>query len=323
MLLRLQHWHCLPRAEHSKEQTKAQLCMDPNHLLRASQKSPLRTIYGRSNRSLFAPMSAANNVRAQNDETWQQQQQQHQRQQQQQKRSASESDPSFVDYAQVSPAPHRTLHSRVSATPPFEAGNNVTLEQHYASLNALDARLVAIQERNDRLLGHVSAQQNQIERLQSTLDNKMHSQMSMGAPSASFERVRQLEEPVTLQRNRALNADSVLPMQHAPLALAILTVLLLLIVVVVLVAQWRARLQSAEARKQANENSQRSRNDVERAVVDVLSRSLLSQNTNNSSVDGPTTARGDALSGALLRSLVASQRNLTSSRASNTLMYGP
>lgn len=293
--------------------------MDPNRLLRASQKSPLRSIYQRSARKIFSPGKP-------DRQSWDEQYA-NPGQTQREKHDTAPATAANAEYANY------------YGTERDDSGNAATLAAHNESLFELDKRLQAVQARNELLLGHLHVQQKQIDNLQSQLaatNAQALAQAAQNPASAEPLWMRQnMGGPAyhdfneDARRHPTYNAvrfaDSRNIVHAAPrnsaervslLALAILTTLLLLVVVVVLVLQWRKRSDAVHMPQRKERDAEHSRANVERTVIDILSRSLMSQNRRQNH---------DGASDALLTSLLsASRRQWPTSRASpTTLVHGP
>lgn len=258
--------------------------MNNDELYGLSQFSPLRSIYNRGSRSIYAPrLEKTSNV-------------------------ATVSAPP-VHAAHVAHVAHV---GQPSVPPGNTSSAEEILERHLKALQSIDKRLSALDRRDDQLQTKVQTQEVQLERLQNSM-KLLFEQSKLAQQTASrnaevmlmHQTATQTESPsVARTRNHSATGRSDklaagsqnLQQRHTDnsedywtsnktlivVGLAILT--LLLLIFALMVAKWHAQ-QKEKSRAQKTEQIE---NSVKRAMFDVLSQSQ-SQIGNNS--DNPFAKR--------------------------------
>lgn len=244
--------------------------------MNASQRGALQNIYGQASRNIFAPIER--------------------------ERNAAKTTSPFTSASAENHILQGKQHGQ-NVQNGQTRQQSLSWDHHYRVLSALDSRLEEIQEYNQRLLAHLQMQNNHI----SKLEERVAKKNDFVAKSNSIDDWRLLMQQqhnlFAQQRQSNLNWQRQATNQHlAPSDtlsssttlwfLSAVVLVLLLLIVAVLIMQWRRQTAATQLNNQSNQNQKQ---DIERAVYDVLSRSLLSQN----------------------------QKTANDTNASSTVFYGP
>lgn len=255
--------------------------MNNDDLYGLNQTSPLRSIYDRGSRSIYAPRTDASRLVVQHSPTLHhqtpQQQQQHQSfalQQQQQPHHQQQQ-----QLAQMQP--NGTMYStggQVLQT--FDAAANLPLfEKHLQALRDIDRRLSLLNERDDLLQAKVQNQELQLERLQQSMRQLFEQNRSSMDKNQQRERKGNDWHMTSRSYDTLSSGQERLP-PTAPVpydgvgnnllvAVGVAIVILLVVVVALMLAKYRQQKRDEQDARKAQEIQRH----VKQAVYDVLSQS--------------------------------------------------